>query len=70
MEFVMAANGGERAGGVVRHNDNETSAAGTGAAGRAEGVDAKTGGETRQAPKPGPVEYGWDFPFDSPRPKR
>jgi len=70
MEFVMAANGGERAGGVVRHSDNETAGAGTGAPGRVDAVDAKNGGETPQAPKPLPVEFGWDFPFDSPKPAR
>ena len=66
----MASNGGERAGGVVRHSDNKTSAAGTGAAGRVDVVDARSGGEAPQAPKPGPVEFGWDFPFDSPKPAR
>ncbi len=66
----MNSNGGERADGVVRHSDNETGGAGTGAAGRLDVFDARNGGETPQAPKPGPVEFGWDFPFDSPRPKR
>jgi hypothetical protein len=69
MELVMASNGGERAGGVVHRSDNETGA-GTGAAGRVDAADAKKGGETLQAPKPGPVEFSWDFPFDFPRPKR
>ena len=66
----MDSNGGERAGGVVRHSDNGTSGAGTGAAGRVDVVDVKNGGETPRAPKPRPVEFGWDFPFDSPAPKR
>ena len=66
----MASNGGKRAGGVVRRVDNETTGAGTSAAGRVDPVDAKNGGETLQAPKPGPVEFCWDFPFDFPRPKR
>ena len=66
----MASNGGERAGGVVRHSDNETAGAGTSVARKVEVLDAKKGGETPQAPKPGPVEFCWDFPFDFPRPKR
>ena len=66
----MASNVGERAGGVVRHSDNETSVAGTSAAGTVDVAQAKNGGETPQAPKPLPIEFGWDFPFDSPRPKR
>ena len=67
----MASNGGERARGVVRHSDNETPVAGTGAAGRVDGADANNRGETPQAPKPWPpADFGWDFPFDSPKPTR
>jgi len=62
----MASNARERAGGVVRHSDNEIPA---GAAGAID-VDLKDRAETREAPKPRPVEFGWDFPFDSPKPKR
>ena len=31
---------------------------------------ATNASETTQARKPWPVEYGWDFPFDSPKPSR
>jgi hypothetical protein len=31
---------------------------------------AKNGGETTQSRKPWPVEFGWDFPFDFPKPLR
>jgi hypothetical protein len=31
---------------------------------------AKSGGETTQSRKPWPVEFGWDFPFDFPKPAR
>jgi hypothetical protein len=31
---------------------------------------SKTASETTQARKPWPVEFGWDFPFDSPKPTR
>jgi hypothetical protein len=30
----------------------------------------KTGGETTQSRKPWPAEFGWDFPFDFPKPGR
>ena len=63
----MASTDAERTGGVVRHSDNETQA---GAAGRVDGADLANRAETREAPKPRPVEFGWDFPFDSPKPKR
>jgi hypothetical protein len=30
----------------------------------------KNGGETTQSRKPWPAEFGWDFPFDFPKPGR
>ena len=34
------------------------------------GADAKTGGETPRSPSPWPAQFGWDFPFDFPKPTR
>jgi hypothetical protein len=31
---------------------------------------AKNGGETPQTRNPWPAEFGWDFPFDFPKPGR
>ena len=31
---------------------------------------ANSASETTQARKPWPVEFGWDFPFNSPKPTR
>jgi hypothetical protein len=30
----------------------------------------KNGGETTESRKPWPAEFGWDFPFDFPKPGR
>ena len=63
----MAANVRKRAEGVAHPIVDETSAAGTGATGTADVVEAKHGGEAPQAPSPWPPEFGWDFPFDFPK---
>jgi hypothetical protein len=67
MEFVMPSNVRQQAAGVVRHSDNETSVVGTDPAKMVDVVDAKNGGETPPAPEPRAAEFGWDFPFDSPK---
>jgi hypothetical protein len=55
---------------VVNPRVDEASTGGA-AAGRTVVRDgAKTDGETTQARKPWPAEFGLDFPFDSPRPTR
>ena len=64
----MSSNGGERAGGMVRHSEDGISAAGTDVARTVDVVEAKNGGEAPQGPKPWPpADFGWDFPFDSPK---
>jgi hypothetical protein len=71
MEFVMGSNVRQGAAGVLRHSDNETSVARTDHAATVRVVDPKGGGEAPQAPKPWPpADFGWDFPFDSPKPAR
>jgi hypothetical protein len=40
------------------------------ASGTVHGDGAKNGGETTQSRKPWPAEFGWDFPFDFPKPGR
>ncbi len=60
----------QAAGGVARPHANETSVGGTGASGTVDSVDAKNGNETRKSPNAWPAEFGWDFPFDSPKPTR
>ena len=54
---------------VVHPRADETSLPETGERG-AVGAEAKTGGETRQSPNPWPAQFGWDFPFDFPKPAR
>jgi hypothetical protein len=55
---------------VVHPRVNENSREET--AGRGTGHDdgAKSGGGETQARKPSLAEFGWDFPFNSPRPTR
>jgi hypothetical protein len=65
--YVMA-NVPER--GVVHSRVNETSSEETAARGTGHNDGAKSGiGET-QARKPSLAEFGWDFPFNSPKPTR
>jgi hypothetical protein len=54
---------------VVHRRADDTSLPETGASGKV-GADAKTGAETPRSPNPWPAEFGWDFPFDFPRPTR
>ena len=58
------------AGGVAHPGVNETSTGGTAVSGTVSGDSAKNGSEMTQAPSPWPVEFGWDFPFDFPKPRR
>jgi hypothetical protein len=55
---------------VVHPRVDEASTGDAGANGTAHRDGAKNAGETAQAQKPWPVEFGWDFPFDSPKPSR
>jgi len=56
---------------VVVHPRVDEASTGGGAARAASVRDrAKRDGETAQQPKPWPVEFGWDFPFDFPKPSR
>ena len=56
---------------VVVHPRVDEASTGDGAAnGAARRDGAKNAGETTQARQPWPVEFGWDFPFDSPKPTR
>jgi hypothetical protein len=60
----------KRAAAVVVHPCvDETLLSQTGAPGTA-GADVKSGGETPRSPSPWPAEFGWDFPFDFPKPTR
>jgi hypothetical protein len=58
------------AGGVAGPRVNDTSVVGTAASGTVDRNGAKDGGETTQSRKPWPAEFGWDFPFDFPKPGR
>ncbi|HEY5204648.1 MAG TPA: hypothetical protein VIJ63_08625 [Roseiarcus sp.] len=55
---------------VVHPSVSESLADGPAARGTVHGDGAKNGGETTQARKPWPGEFGWDFPFDFPKPGR
>lgn len=54
---------------AVRPRADETSPPETGERGAA-GADVKTAGGTPQSPNPWPAQFGWDFPFDFPKPTR
>jgi hypothetical protein len=56
--------------GAVHPRLNETSTEGTTARGTAPNDGAKSGSGETQARKPSLAEFGWDFPFNSPRPTR
>ena len=64
------ANGPKRRVVVVHPRVDEASAGDAAANGTAHGDAGKNAGETTQARKPWPVEFGWDFPFDCPKPAR
>jgi hypothetical protein len=66
----MSSNVGKRRVVVVHPRVDETSTGGTAASETVHSDGAKNGSETRQAPSPWPVEFGWDFPFDFPKPAR
>lgn len=56
------------AGGVAHPRVNETSTDGAATSGTVHNDGAKGGSRETQAQKPWPVEFGWDFPFDFPKP--
>ena len=61
----------KRAAAVVVHpRADEDSVPGTGPSGTVGGHDAKPGSETPPSQNPWPAEFGWDFPFDFPKPTR
>jgi hypothetical protein len=58
---------------VVHPRVDESSVSGTGATGKADNLDAKTGSEAAPSPNASRIEFGWDvfdFPFNSPKPTR
>ena len=56
---------------VVVHPRVDEASTGDSAASRAARRDgAKNASDTTQAREPWRVEFGWDFPFDSPKPSR
>ncbi len=55
---------------VVVHPRVDETSSGAAAGGTGVRDGAKTAGETTQTQKPWPVEFGWDFPFDFPKPTR
>jgi hypothetical protein len=64
------ANVGKRRVVVVHPRVDEASVSGSGATGKVDGVDAKTGSEAAPSPNASPIEFGrdvLDFPFDSPK---
>ena len=67
----MASNVQKRAAdAVVRQRRDETSVRGTGASAADQPVNGRNGGETPRSSNPWPAEFGWDFPFDFPKPTR
>jgi hypothetical protein len=65
----MSSNVGKRRV-VVHPRVGETSTGGIAASETVHSDGAKNGSETTRAPSPWPVEFGWDFPFDFPKPAR
>ena len=55
---------------VVHPSVSETLTAGPAASGTVHRDSSKNGSETTQSRKPWPAEFGWDFPFDFPKPGR
>jgi hypothetical protein len=55
---------------VVDPSVSEALIDGPAASGTVDRDGAKNGGETTKSHKPWPVEFGWDFPFDFPKPAR
>jgi len=61
----------KRAAAVVVHpRVDEGSVPQTGATTQVDDGTAKPGAEGRPATNPWPAEFGWDFPFDFPKPSR
>jgi hypothetical protein len=55
---------------VVHPSVSESLIDGPAARGTVHSGDGKNGGETTQSRKPWQAEFGWDFPFDFPKPGR
>jgi hypothetical protein len=55
---------------VVHPSVSETLIDGPAARGTVDRNGANNGGETPQTRNPWPAEFGWDFPFDFPKPGR
>ena len=55
---------------VVHPSVSETLIDGPAASGAVHSDGSTNGGETTQSRKPWPAEFGWDFPFDFPKPGR
>jgi hypothetical protein len=55
---------------VIHPRANENSSEETAAKGTVHNDGAKGGSGETQARKPSLAEFGWDFPFNSPRPTR
>ena len=55
---------------VVHPSVSETLIDGPAASGTVNRDGVKGGGDTTQSRKPWPAEFGWDFPFDFPKPGR
>jgi hypothetical protein len=70
MEHVMSSNVRERRVVVVHPRVDESLIDGLAASGTVNRDGAKDGGDTPESRKPWPAEFGWDFPFDSPKPGR
>jgi hypothetical protein len=66
----VVANARKRTATAVRTHVNERLVPETGATGIVDDGVANNGRETPQAEKPWPAEFGWDFPFDFPKPGR
>jgi hypothetical protein len=66
----MASARKRAAGGDVLPGVNETSNDGAAASGTAGNDRMKSSGDEAQARKPSLAEFGWDFPFNSPKPIR
>jgi hypothetical protein len=67
--YVMA-NGQKRRVVVVHPSVSEALIDETAASGAVARDGVKSGSETAQSRKPWPAEFGWDFPFDFPKPGR
>ncbi len=64
------ANGQKRRVVVVHPSVSEALIDETAASGAVARDGVKSGSETAQSRKPWPAEFGWDFPFDFPKPGR